>query len=117
MVDRPEGRRLIGPSRAASKIELEGDGTDHLDRFVSAEGRLVPPLFHRIHNRIGGEFCHCRLAGYNLEVLDRTFPPDGGFQNQQSVNSKVECTGWKFRFHAVEELLLLFHFTHANWFR
>ena len=117
MVDRPEGRRPIGPFRAASKNEFDRNGGGHLDRFALTEGRLVPPLFHRIHNRIGGELCHCGLAGYNLEVLDRTFPPDGGFQNQRSINSKVECTGWKFRLHAVEELLLLFHFTHANWFR
>ena len=77
--------------RHESKSELDGDGSDYLDRFALTEGRLVLPLFHRIHNRIGGELCHCGLAGYNLEVLDRTFPPDGGFQNQRSFKSELNC--------------------------
>ena len=29
-------------------------------------------------------------AGYKHEVLDRTFPPDGGFQNQRSFKSELE---------------------------
>ena len=109
--------RGSGSSRDASKFKVDGDGSDYLDRLALTESRFVLPLFDRIHDRSVGQLGQCRPSGYNLEFSVRTLPPDGGFRNQRSINSKLECTRWKLGLHAVEEFPPLFHFTHANRFR